>query len=1299
MNRLLNNKKYQAMILIVIAFLIGALFFILNKSRSYSSSINIDYILTTDAYSYLTQESKDFIKKFFEETGEILLTEKNKKENIPYLNPQYIEYLYYINEMEKGNISPEEIRDMYEVIPDETIIDYVAPMSKALYRRMALPSTFDLRNVNGKNYVTPIKDQDSTGLCWMFATNAQAESYLLIKNNRSYHLGAQIFSEMQIDYATANNGIIDSEPKYPNSRNLGDGGMFNYAMPVLMDGLGLVDVSWRNFEEYDYKPLEKNKVYNYSNSVYEVTSTVDYPRLELSLLDLNKSEDVQTRESYLNTIKTLIMENGGAYVSTGDPSGHCSISVNGYKMIYDDTICNSAGHAMQIIGWDDDFEYSFCSQQKNANNWIYNSTNISNCPKDKIISGKGAWLLKNSWGESSNPYVYLAYDSMATSINLITGMETKDWDNNYSISTNYSGLATYNQKFDVTEKLNKIKFRATSQHHTFDIYIGTTTTNMKRYDTVTVDLPGIYTVDLSQENILIDGKLSIQVKPVGGSRPTSISLYTNNVESSAQIITEDAEYENRLTDINKYILRISSSTINIPENDLIDYKILDSKGKEITVEYSYSENKVFANEVFSVLTIDSSLVRGTYTLQTIYNGKVMDESKIKVNNDIVVTYGTGTDNDPYIINTPAQLNLIRLDRFAYYRLGQDIDLTYDTQNKNGLFYNEGKGWDPIKYSTYFSYGISPSFSQGFSGGFDGNNHKIIGLYINRPEEDAVGLFANTYNENFSDLYIKDVMIVEPNITGGNWTGSVLGYATGTTYERQINISNIQVIGGSITGKKYVGGIIGQVNSGSYLKIYGTSIDRHRFMDLYNSATISANDYAGGIFGMVTNINSYGATRSPIIIENILNKGLVKSNGYAGGLIGYIITRVDNNITINNSINTGKIQGEKYSGAITGDFDDNSEGNLYLNNIYYTNNDTMNYINDKVILTNVGKKSINDKVILTNVGKKSINDIKNKVSYNDWNDFNDHWKIETIEGITRMPVLKNINFEYTKKNNLSSKVGKTISLNDLISPKIEAANNLEYTINDKNLITSSGDGVIKLIKNGETTIHIVSYYDGYEGDIEVIIGSKSTIVFNSNGGSEVNSITSYIGQDINLPASPVKEGHKFDGWYIDNETFKNKFEFTVMPEDDIILYAKWIDLRVSVSNYTIRNDILYNIKNNTKIAEYLSNFKYASILNIKFYNQNNVLITNLDAIVGTGSRVEFYDGNTLLESYTNIVRGDITGDGLVNLSDLSKIFNYYRGNITMTDNYLLAADVTNDGNVNLGDLSKFFNYYRGNIKDI
>ena len=80
--------RKKIILLLLFAFLIGSFF-----GRSFFKKPSIKTVLKTDAYTYLSDEAKEFIENVYEETGEVILTEKNKEDNVPYLNPKYVEYL------------------------------------------------------------------------------------------------------------------------------------------------------------------------------------------------------------------------------------------------------------------------------------------------------------------------------------------------------------------------------------------------------------------------------------------------------------------------------------------------------------------------------------------------------------------------------------------------------------------------------------------------------------------------------------------------------------------------------------------------------------------------------------------------------------------------------------------------------------------------------------------------------------------------------------------------------------------------------------------------------------------------------------------------------------------------------------------------------------------------------------------------------------------------------------------------------------------------------------------------------
>ncbi len=61
----------------------------------------------------------------------------------------------------------------------------------------------------------------------------------------------------------------------------------------------------------------------------------------------------------------------------------------------------------------------------------------------------------------------------------------------------------------------------------------------------------------------------------------------------------------------------------------------------------------------------------------------------------------------------------------------------------------------------------------------------------------------------------------------------------------------------------------------------------------------------------------------------------------------------------------------------------------------------------------------------------------------------------------------------------------------------------------------------------------------------------------------------------------------------------------------------------------------------------------------------------------------------------VVLGDITGDGLIQIGDVSALYNHYRNNKILTGVYLEAGLLTGNDSVLIGDVSKLYNFYKGN----
>ncbi|MHC4520278.1 MAG: GLUG motif-containing protein, partial [Planctomycetota bacterium] len=160
--------------------------------------------------------------------------------------------------------------------------------------------------------------------------------------------------------------------------------------------------------------------------------------------------------------------------------------------------------------------------------------------------------------------------------------------------------------------------------------------------------------------------------------------------------------------------------------------------------------------------------------------------------------GSGEPNDPYLIYTAEQLNVIGLFPCVvdkHFKLMADIDLSGYTGS---------------------SFNIIGSYSYPFTGVFNGNDHTISNFAYDSNETYYIGLFGYV-----DGLYaeIKNVGLRDPNVNGARGCiGSLVGFIFDGS------ITNCYSEGGSVAGlcANAVGGLVGRSDNGIITNCFSTA---------------------------------------------------------------------------------------------------------------------------------------------------------------------------------------------------------------------------------------------------------------------------------------------------------------------------------------------------------------------------------------------------------------------------------------------------------------------------------------------
>ena len=90
------------------------------------------------------------------------------------------------------------------------------------------------------------------------------------------------------------------------------------------------------------------------------------------------------------------------------------------------------------------------------------------------------------------------------------------------------------------------------------------------------------------------------------------------------------------------------------------------------------------------------------------------------------------------------------------------------------------------------------------------------------------------------------------------------------------------------------------------------------------------------------------------------------------------------------------------------------------------------------------------------------------------------------------------------------------------------------------------------------------------------------------------------------------------------------------------------------------------------------------------SKDNNLTYSTTGVIGTGTTIKYKDGTT----YTVVIYGDLSGDGVINSADLLKLRQHLLGTNKLSGAYLEAAKVTGNDNINSANLLKVRQYLLG-----
>ncbi len=437
-------------------------------------------------------------------------------------------YLNYQNETADINenyhaTGYRELDEEYQIIPDVLNDNYSYIDGTEITKAAAYPSTYKTANL------PDVRNQGSYGVCWAFSTISLIETNLIKKNLVSNDIDLSELHLVNYTYNCVNDPLGGLEGDI-NKFDTSHGSVMQYGGNVEMAANSLLD--WEGAVNEDVVPYTTEYVRQVENN--QLDDSLAYGKDVAHVQNFYRVNTTSKED-----IKKAVMDYGAVSISYwSDQSSNWSTQYyNSLTAAYYCPEGHTTNHAVNIVGWDDD----------------YSSDNFATKPE-----GNGAWIVRNSWGSEygKDGYFYLSYyDKSIYSVGYTLEAELSDnYNNNYQYDgamlygyMGYAGSNKYSNIFEAkanlggSENIKAVSFMtgsSTNLNYTVSVYTNLSddanpesgTLAAQKSGVTTYD--GMYTVVLdSSVNINEGKKFSVVVEVNSNSGKTSYLAYERSMQS------------------------------------------------------------------------------------------------------------------------------------------------------------------------------------------------------------------------------------------------------------------------------------------------------------------------------------------------------------------------------------------------------------------------------------------------------------------------------------------------------------------------------------------------------------------------------------------------------------------------------------------------------------------------------------------------------------------------------------------------------------------------------------------------